>query len=300
MPQGVSIVLECRTSAASTSGSEHCTASATCVASLKVTDAPGRDDQGLYHASTVSLLGQLAASIIHELRQPLSSVMMNAEVAEQLLDRESVGLVELRQVCREIAADNRRATEIIRKLSSLYRRGECQREPIDLNVLVGDTISLASGDLERRDVAVVMHFATPLPVVPGDRVHLQQLLLNLIINAADSMSELEVAGREMTIATASHADVVTLRVVDRGKGVPVEARERIFEPFWSTRPGGMGMGLAICRSIVSAHGGTLTVLSAVDGGAEFRVSLPTQAPSSSRCGAPCSAGGSDGAALGHT
>ena len=129
-------------------------------------------------------------------------------------------------------------------------------------------------DLTNRHVAVCTELATSLPLVTGDYVQLQQLLLNLIVNAADAMSELAESCRKVTISTAAQGDRVRLCVADRGRGVPVEARDNVFEPFWSTRPGGMGMGLAIGRSIALAHRGSLTVTNAPAGGAVFCASLP--------------------------
>lgn len=237
-------------------------------------ETPCRDRAVLYHTSRVSLLGQLSASIVHQLSQPLTSILSNAEAAKALLDREKPDLAELRQICADIAAEDRRAAEIIRRLGALFRRSECQYEPIELNELVRDTLLVIRSELAHRHVAVCTELATSLPLITGDYVQLQQLLLNLIVNAADAMSELAEGCREVTISTAAQPDFVQICVSDRGRGVPVEARDNVFEPFWSTRPGGMGMGLAIGRSIALAHRGSLTVTNAPTGGALFCASLP--------------------------
>ena len=236
-----------------------------------------QDRAALYHMTRVSLLGQLSASIAHQLNQPLASILGNAEAAQKMLEREPVDLPELREICADIVAEDHRAAQVIRRLGVLFKRGEPLFEPLDVNELVRDTIEFTRSILTTRHVTLAMHLAPALPPIAGDRVQLQQMLLNLIVNAADAMAELPEDRRVLTIATTLDAGAVRLSVADRGPGVPAEALEKLFEPFWSTKAGGMGMGLAICRSIVEAHRGSLLVTNAPAGGAEFCALLPALA-----------------------
>jgi C4-dicarboxylate-specific signal transduction histidine kinase len=237
-----------------------------------------QDRAALYHMTRVSLLGQLSASIAHQLNQPLASILGNAEAAQKMLEREPVDLPELRDICADIVSEDHRAAQVIRRLGVLFKRGEPLFEPLDVNDLVRDTIEFTRSMLTTRHVTVSTQLAPALPLIAGDRVQLQQLLLNLIVNAADAMIDLPDTDRVLTISTTSHASAVSLCVSDRGPGVPTEALGKLFEPFWSTKTGGMskgmGMGLSICRSIAEAHRGSLDVTDAPEGGAVFRTRLP--------------------------
>jgi C4-dicarboxylate-specific signal transduction histidine kinase len=233
------------------------------------------DRIALYHMTRVSLLGQLSASIAHQLNQPLASIRANAEVAQKILEREPVDLQELREICADIVADDHRAAQVIRRLGALFRRDASQFEPLDLNELVRDSLDLIRSALTTRHATVITELAPGLPPVSGDRVQLQQLLMNLIINAADAMVAMGEGVHEVTISTYLQGDVVKLCVADQGPGVPADALEKVFEAFWTTRAGGMGMGLAVSRSIALAHNGSLTVTNiAPAGGARFCASLP--------------------------
>ena len=180
----------------------------------------GNDLAVLYHVSRVSLLGQLSASIVHQLSQPLTSILSNAEAAQALLNREDLNLPELRHICADIAAEDQRAAEIIRRLGALYRRSECQHEPIELDELVRDTLKVIRSDLTNRHVAVCTELATSLPLITGDYVQLQQLLLNLLVNAADAMSELVEGSGKVTISTAARGDFVQLACPTRAAVYP--------------------------------------------------------------------------------
>jgi len=235
------------------------------------------DRAALYHMTRVSLLGQLSASIAHQLNQPLASILANAEAAQKMLEREPLDLVELRAICADIAAEDQRAAQVIRRLGVLFKRGESVFEPLDVNELARDTLEFTRSILTTRHVAFSTQLAPALPLIQGDRVQLQQLLLNLMVNAADAMADLPEDRRHMSIATALQDRDVRICVTDRGPGVSAEVVDKVFEPFWSTRPGGMGMGLAVCRSIVEAHRGRLTVAEAPGGGAVFCALLPVRA-----------------------
>ena len=235
-----------------------------------------QDRAALYHMTRVSLLGQLSASIAHQLNQPLASILGNAEAAQKMLEREPVDVPELREICADIVAEDHRAAQVIRRLGVLFKRGDPLFEPLDLNELVRETIEFTRSILTTRHVNVVTNFAPSLPPISGDRVQLQQLVLNLIVNASDAMAELPEHERVLTIETGGRTDAVSLCVQDRGPGVAPIAMNKLFEPFWSTKPGGMGMGLAVCRSIAEAHRGSLTVMDAPGGGAEFCMLLPVR------------------------
>jgi signal transduction histidine kinase len=233
------------------------------------------DHARLRHLTRVALLGQLSASIAHQLNQPLTSILGNAEAAQQMLLCEPVDLPELREICNDIVAEDNRAAAVIRRLGALFKQGEPSFATLDVNELVRDTFDLMRSSLLTRHVALVMRLAPDLPPVAGDRVQLQQLLINLIMNAADAMGEVAERERVLTVGTNGHGDAVHLWVADCGPGIAADAIERIFEPFWSTKVDGMGIGLAVCRSIALAHHGSLVATNAPAGGAEFRLVLPT-------------------------
>jgi C4-dicarboxylate-specific signal transduction histidine kinase len=225
----------------------------------------------------VALLGQLSASIAHQLNQPLASILGNAEAAQKMLQRVPVDLAELRDICADIVTEDQRAANVIRRLGALFKRSAPSLALLDVNALVRDTVDLMRTNLLMRHVALVTTLAPDLPPLEGDRVQLQQMLLNLIINAADAMRTLPETGRVMTISSALEAGMIRLCVADSGPGVPAAAMDKLFEPFWTTKAEGMGIGLAVCRSIVAAHQGTLGVENAPEGGAVFCARLPARA-----------------------
>jgi C4-dicarboxylate-specific signal transduction histidine kinase len=238
-----------------------------------------QDRGALRHMTRVSLLGQLSASIAHQLNQPLASILSNAEAAQKMLQRTPVDLAELREICDDIVAEDHRAAEVIRRLGALFKRGEPTLLPLDINELVHDTLDLARTNLLTRHVRLTTELASDLPPVDGDRVQLQQLLLNLIVNAADAMDATPQAERLLTLSTTLADGHVAMCVADRGTGIARANRDKVYEPFWSSKDGGMGMGLAICRSIAEAHRGELSARNAPEGGAVFCVRLPVS-PSS--------------------
>ena len=236
-----------------------------------------QDHAALRHMTRVSLLGQLSASIAHQLNQPLTAILGNAEAAQVMLDREPVDVPELREICNDIVAEDHRAAEVIRRLGALFKRGEPTLAALDVNELVRDTIELTRANLLARHIVPALRLAPDMPRLSGDRVQLQQLLLNLIVNAADAMETIPQVERKLTISTQAQAGDVLLCVTDRGPGIPEEAMGKLFEPFWGTKAAGMGIGLAVCRSIASAHRGSLTAANAPAGGAIFCARLPAAA-----------------------
>ena len=234
------------------------------------------DRNALRHMTRVSMLGQLSASIAHQLNQPLAAILGNAEAAQKMLARERVDLTELRNICDDIVADDNRAAEVIRHLGALYRRGDVRTEPFDLNELIRETLELLRAELLIRHVTPRTDLAPELPTIDGGRVQLQQVVLNLVINAADSMTDVDVAKRSLELRTETTGADVRLYVLDNGRGIPESDLKRVFDPFYSTKPGGMGIGLAICQSIVAAHRGSITATNNPGGGTTFCVTLPVE------------------------
>jgi len=233
------------------------------------------DRSALRHVGRVSVAGQLSAAIAHQLNQPLAAILGNAETAQKMLAREKVDLTELSEICSDIVSENHRATKVIRRLNDLYKRGDMKSEAIDLNELVRETLDLLRSELLIRHVTSVIELVTGLPVVEGGRIQLQQVVLNLVLNAADAMSEIEPEKRKVTLRTGFSNASVRLYVIDHGSGIPTEYLKTVFDPFWTTKTGGMGMGLAICQSIVASHRGSITASNNPEGGATFCVVLPT-------------------------
>ena len=236
-----------------------------------------QDRAALRHVMRVSTLGQLSASIAHQLNQPLSAILSNAEAASQLLARDPLDLRELREICDDIVRSDHRAVEVIRRLTALFRRSEAPLEPVDVNTLLRETLELTRTELLMRHVSLVTDFAPDLPAVDGGRVQLQQVFLNLVVNAADAMEDTKETERELQVRTAAVGPDVRVWVVDSGSGIIARDIERVFDPFWTTKAGGMGMGLAICRSIVDSYHGTLLASNNSDRGATFCVTLPARA-----------------------
>ena len=236
--------------------------------------AEQRDE--LARLSRVSALGQLSASIAHEINQPLASILNNAEAARKMLARDGVDVAELREICDDIVAEDHRAASVIRRLRTLFKGGDLPLQSLDMNELIQDTLALLHTELLMRHVVVATDLAASLPAVGGMRVQLQQVLLNLFMNAADAMEGNAVGERKLVVATSLTEAGVRICVSDCGPGIAEADLKNIFEPFWSSKPGGMGMGLAICRSIVSVHGGSLTAGNGNDRGAMFCIVLPAR------------------------
>ena len=229
------------------------------------------DRTRLRQVTRASMLGQLSASIAHQVNQPLAAILGNAEALEMMLGRDSVDRGELKAICADIIAEDLRAAEVIRRLRALYTRGELRPERVDLNALLGETLALVQPHLLARRVDLVLELDPLLSHVHGDPIQLQQGFLNLILNATDAMSEIEESDRMLTIRTEPSGSAAKISVIDSGPGIADDDLANIFEPFWSTKRGGMGVGLAICESIVVAHHGSVTASSEASGGATFCV-----------------------------
>jgi signal transduction histidine kinase/integral membrane sensor domain MASE1 len=227
--------------------------------------------QQLVHLGRAAVLGELSGAFAHELTQPLTSILGNAEAALALLNKPDADLHEIRMMVRDIVDDDVRAAEVIQRLRAMLTRGEISREPVDLANVIKDVLEMARVDLHTRHVAVDLEFDPYLPLVLGDRIQMQQVVLNLVMNACDAMSSIDVQRRRISIGArfeGSSCEVICT-ILDRGAGIAGEDLERIFQPFVSSKVQGLGMGLAICRSIIEAHGGRLWAENLPDGGALF-------------------------------
>ena len=249
------------------------------ITSRKAAELQSESDRAtLTHVARIATMGQLSAAIAHQLNQPLAAILGNAETARKLLQRDPSRLDDVREMLDDVIVEDLRAADIIRRLGDLYRRGETEATSVDLNELVSETLGLVHAELVLRHVTAVTELATPLPAVRGSRVQLQQVVLNLVLNAADAMAQTDGTERVVTLGTAVEDGLVHLCVKDRGTGIAPGDLKRIFEPFWTTKSGGIGMGLAICNTIVAAHRGTLTAHNNADGGAAFCLNLPPGEP----------------------
>jgi len=227
------------------------------------------------HRNRVSLMGEMTASFAHELNQPLTAIANNASAARRFLERGNIDPVLLQQLLQDMVADSQRAGEVIRGIRSLVRKETSVRALLDLNAVIADTVRLVSSDVLTRESVVTTELDAQLPQVDGTLVQIQQVLLNLIMNALDAMEGLPPAERRVIISThLDRGDVVEMRVRDFGTGLPKDQPDKVFDHFFSTKQKGMGMGLAIVRSIIEAHGGTIVGENAPDRGACMIVRLP--------------------------
>ncbi|HKU72127.1 MAG TPA: ATP-binding protein, partial [Burkholderiales bacterium] len=230
--------------------------------------------QQLMHLTRVASLGELSGAIAHELNQPLTAILSNAQAARRFLAKDPVDLVEIREIVEDIVESDKRAGEVIRRLRAMLKKGETQLLPLDINEVLEDVLDFAHGELVTHGVTVNTRLSSGLPAVNGDRVQLQQLFLNLVTNACEAMSTRDRSQRILTLTSSYDWDGrVGIAVTDSGWGVPAERLERLFEPFYSTKDDGLGLGLAICRTIVAAHHGRLWAENNIGGGATFRVTL---------------------------
>jgi signal transduction histidine kinase len=227
----------------------------------------------LMHLSRVALLGQLSGGIAHELNQPLTAILSNAQAAQHFLANKTDDPALLSEILQDIVVADRRAGDVIQRLRALFKRGETGLETLDANVLVHETLSLTQGDLATRGVEVRLALAPRLPEIRGDRIQLEQVLLNLVVNGAEAMAGCAQKDRVLEVRTLSTASRVHISVTDHGSGLTAPAA-KLFEPFFTTKPKGLGLGLSISRSIVNAHGGRLWASDRRDGGASFLVTLP--------------------------
>jgi signal transduction histidine kinase len=231
----------------------------------------------LAHINRFSMAGELTATIAHEINQPLGAILTNIETAECIVKSPAPDLQEIGEILADMRRDDERASEVIGRLRSLLKKAPFELKHIDLNEVVRETVRFLSALAIAREVDLTSFIApTPLPI-KGDLIQLQQVILNLIVNAMDAMSSMPSAERRITVSTARDGNSADLSVSDVGPGIPVEKLKEVFEPFFTTKPQGMGMGLSIARTIVEAHGGQLSAENRGGRGAAFRISLPLAA-----------------------
>jgi C4-dicarboxylate-specific signal transduction histidine kinase len=211
----------------------------------------------LAHVSRVTTMGELAASIAHEVNQPLSGIVTNANTSLRWLAGESPNLEEAREAIRRIIRDGNRAGDVVAQMRALFKKAGTPKEWLDINQTIEEVVVLTQSETRRNKVGLRMELAAGLPVVMGNRVQLQQVMMNLILNAIEAMSTVEDRKRELLIRSQGGGDEVRVAVQDSGMGLDLLNAERVFDAFHTTKPAGLGMGLSISRSIVESHGGRL-------------------------------------------
>ena len=226
------------------------------------------------HLARVAVVGELSGSIAHELNQPLTAILSNAQAAQRFLSQNGGNLGELREILQDIVEEDKLAGEIIRRLRRLLKKGEVDLQRLDLAEASTDVLRLIRTDLIDHGISVKTELAGDLPQVLGDRVQIQQVLLNLLTNACDAMAGAEPGDRRLLLRTDHSDGSVHVSVADRGRGLPAGEIERVFEPFVTTKSHGLGLGLAVCRTIITAHGGRLWATNNSDRGATFHFELP--------------------------
>jgi signal transduction histidine kinase len=220
-------------------------------------------------------MGELAASIAHEVNQPLSAIVSSGSACIHWLDGPVPSLADAREAAQRIVRDGKRAGEVIARIRALTRKATTEKERLDLNGTIEEVVALVGGEILKNRVALRMDLRDDLPAVLGDRIQLQQLVLNLVINAIEAMSAVADRPRELAITTRNgETDQVIVAVRDSGAGLDPKSSERIFEAFYTTKPTGMGMGLSISRSIVQNHGGRLWAIANDGPGTTFQFTVP--------------------------
>ena len=229
----------------------------------------------LAHANRVATMGQLTASIAHEIKQPIAAASNNARAALNFLDKSPPDVAEVREALTCIVDDTDRTSDVVDRIGSLIKKAPRRKEVVDLNAAILEVTALTRSEAVKTGVTVGTQLAGELPRIQCDRVQLQQVMLNLIVNAIQSMSGVEDGNRELYISTVSvEPEGVCVAVRDTGHGLRPESLPRLFEPFYTTKPDGMGMGLSICRSIIEAHGGRLWATNCEPRGALFQFTIP--------------------------
>jgi signal transduction histidine kinase len=227
------------------------------------------------HAARLALVGEITASVAHEVAQPMSAILSNVETAQLLLSQPHPDLATVQQILADIRKDDLRADSIVRKLRVLLRKRELQFEVVDLNTIISNAVALVLPDATRRQITIRTALSADVPRVSADPVLLEQVLLNLLMNALDAMTDTPLSERAVLIQTErSKATFVQVAVLDSGRGVAPEHASKVFDSFFTTKRDGMGLGLSIAKSIVRMHGGNIWVESRDAGGAVFTFTVP--------------------------
>jgi two-component system sensor kinase FixL len=219
----------------------------------------------------------LAASLAHELNQPLTAILSNAQAALRFLSSKPADLEEVREILQDIVKDNSRAGEVIRRMRALVKKEELDFAPVDLASLIRDVVALVHSDAILQNIHIALELDDNLPPVQGDKVQLQQVMLNLLLNAFDAMKDCPVHEREVKLQLERNGmGVIRAAVSDCGTGLSGDKLDKIFQPFYTTKGEGLGMGLSICRSIIEAHGGRLWAENNTARGATFYFTIPVE------------------------
>jgi C4-dicarboxylate-specific signal transduction histidine kinase len=244
----------------------------------KAEEVLGKRQMELAHANRVATIGQLTGSIAHEVNQPIAATVTNAEAALQWLDARPPDLEEVRQALARIVKNVNRAGDVAGRIRALIKKAPALKGPLQVNRAVREVIELTRGEAAKNGIQVQTKLADGLPLIAGDRVQLQQVILNLVVNAVEAMSGVSEESRELLISTGkAEAGDVIVAVRDSGPGLAPPLLERVFDAFYTTKAGGLGLGLSICRSIIEAHGGRLWASPNAPRGAVFQFTLPAQA-----------------------
>jgi two-component system, LuxR family, sensor kinase FixL len=235
----------------------------------------------LAHASRAATLGELTASIAHEVTQPIAGIVANGEAGLRWLARDVPQLEEVRAAIERTISDGKRADQVIQHLRALARKAPLQARPLDLNEVITDAVALVQREVSNYRVARRLELAPGLPPVPGDRVELQQVIINLMVNAMQAMETVVGRSRDLAVGSALRGHEIVVSVRDSGSGIAPDDMRRLFKTFFTTKPDGMGMGLSICRSIVEAHGGRIWVSDNCGPGVSFQFALPLDAEAGS-------------------
>jgi two-component system, LuxR family, sensor kinase FixL len=247
---------------------------------LDITDRKNSEIQAaklreeLAHLGRVTMLDALTGSLAHEINQPLTAVMANAEAALRFIAAEPPRLRELRETLDEIVSANKRAGEVVRRMRTLLKKSATLYEPLEVNSTIQEVLKLIQGNALGRRIMLDVELASDIDPVLGDRIQIQQVVINLLLNAFDAVQEREAAERRVRLRTARRDSTAVIEVSDHGAGLPDEALARIFEPFYTTKRDGLGLGLSICRAIVGAHGGMLDATRNPGRGLTFSASFP--------------------------
>jgi C4-dicarboxylate-specific signal transduction histidine kinase len=228
----------------------------------------------LAHVNRVTTMGQLAASIAHEVSQPISGVVSNADAALGWLASKPPNLEKVRYSLDAIIKDGNRAGDVIGRIHALIKKLPPRKDVLEINEAILEVVALAHGEVVKNSVSLQTQLAAGLPLIQGDRVQLQQVILNLIVNAVEAMSSVSEGSRELLIGTGKDSSRVLVAVQDSGPGLDPKSFDRLFDAFYTTKPSGMGMGLSICRSIVEAHGGRIWASRTAGPGATVQFTLP--------------------------
>ena len=226
------------------------------------------------HAARVSTLGELAASIAHEVKQPLSAIVMNGETSLRWLSRDDPNVPKVAQLAKKMVASASHASAIIERVQSMAKKQDAVHAPLEINELVEEAMLFVRHESNEKEIEIVLDLACGLPQIVGDKIQLHQIVVNLLVNAIQAIDQGRAAKRHIVLRTSPDAGGVALDIRDSGPGIAEADLEHVFTGFFTTRIGGMGMGLTICKSIITAHGGTIEASNHADGGACFRVVLP--------------------------